>query len=173
MKDKEEQFMQAYTVKEVSEIIDVPAGTIRHWEKSLPGILVIQRDEKGARYYTDFEINILKNIKAMRDKGLQFNVIRQVLEQSEPSTTVPIESVPTMTQSEAVQTIRDMHNALEHLQNHIQNTIQKEVQRQVASASERIESNLERRDQLLMKTLREIQETKKIINKKKWWQFWK
>ena len=68
---KDNQILRAYSIKEVSRKINVPAGTIRQWEKDLNGVLAIPRSKQGSRFYTEVEIAILKRIKEMRDKNLR------------------------------------------------------------------------------------------------------
>jgi DNA-binding transcriptional MerR regulator len=77
---KMNQFMKAYTIKEVSKQINVPSGTIRQWEKDLEGLLIIPRTRQGARFYTDKEIDLLKNIKQMRSKNLSKDMIRELMQ---------------------------------------------------------------------------------------------
>lgn len=76
---KDNQILRAYSIKEVSRRINVPAGTIRQWEKDLNGILVIPRSKQGARFYTEVEISVLKRIKEMRDKNLSKEIIKDML----------------------------------------------------------------------------------------------
>ncbi|MCM3584477.1 MerR family transcriptional regulator [Mesobacillus maritimus] len=73
------QFMKAYTIKEVSKKINVPSGTIRQWEKDLNGLLAIPRTRQGARFYTDKEIKLLENVKQMRSKNLSKDMIRELM----------------------------------------------------------------------------------------------
>ncbi|WP_026582179.1 MerR family transcriptional regulator [Bacillus sp. J33] len=74
------QYMKAYTIKEVSKMLNVPPGTLRQWEKDLNGILLIPRSKQGARFYTDHEINLLEKVKQMRDKNLSKEMIRDLLQ---------------------------------------------------------------------------------------------
>lgn len=74
------QIIRAYSIKEVSKMINTPTGTIRQWEKDLEGLLVIPRTQQGARYYTDDEINILNKIKEMRHQNISKGMIRTLLE---------------------------------------------------------------------------------------------
>lgn len=74
------QLLRAYSIKEVSQIINIPTGTIRQWEKDLNGLLVIPRTQQGARYYTDNEIKILNKIKEMRAQRVSKGMIRSLLE---------------------------------------------------------------------------------------------
>jgi len=60
----------------------------------------------------------------------------------------------------------------------------KQIEESIEQHNERVEKRLEARDENLMKTLREIQEAKKLMqeyreeiaaakeNKKPWWKFW-
>ncbi|MBY0121715.1 MerR family transcriptional regulator [Bacillus sp. S/N-304-OC-R1] len=82
------QFVKAYTIKEVSKMINIPAGTLRQWEKDLDDLLVIPRSKQGARFYSDREIQLLEKIKQMRTKNLSKEMIRELLQQhlhSEPA----------------------------------------------------------------------------------------
>lgn len=143
MNEENRNFMQAYNVADVSKMINVPSGTIRQWEKSLEGVVEIPRDEKGARYYTDFEIDILRKVKIMREKGLVFDVIREVLNQSEgPRSQVPIPSVPVMNQSEAIQAIHGLQEAVRALSEHVELIVQQEVRKEVATASEHLSEQI-------------------------------
>lgn len=74
------QILRAYSIKEVSKMINTPTGTIRQWEKDLDGLLVIPRTQQGARYYTDEEIKILNKIKEMREQNVSKGMIRSLLE---------------------------------------------------------------------------------------------
>src|SRR5690606_34709263 len=59
--------------------LSVPSGTLKQWEKDLDGLLVIPRSKQGARFYTDYEINLLKTVKQMRDKNLSQKMIRELM----------------------------------------------------------------------------------------------
>ncbi|PLR78488.1 hypothetical protein CU633_05730 [Bacillus sp. V3-13] len=74
------QDTRTYTIKEVSEQIQVPPRTIRQWEKDMDGLLVIPRTKQGARFYTEYEIDLLITIKQMREENLGKELIRGLLE---------------------------------------------------------------------------------------------
>ncbi len=74
------QIVRAYSIKEVSQKLNIPTGTIRQWEKDLSGILDIPRTQQGARYYTDHEIKTLAKIKEMREQNVSKGMIRSLLE---------------------------------------------------------------------------------------------
>ncbi|KON88369.1 hypothetical protein AF332_17200 [Sporosarcina globispora] len=74
------QYMKAYTIKEVSKMLNVPPGTLRQWEKDLNGLLLIPRSKQGARFYTNHEIELLDKVKQMRDKNLGKEMIRELMQ---------------------------------------------------------------------------------------------
>ncbi|KAA9014057.1 MerR family transcriptional regulator [Niallia endozanthoxylica] len=74
------QLTRAYSIKEVSQILNTPNGTIRQWEKDLNGLLKIPRTQQGARYYTENEIKILNKVKEMREQNVPKGMIRSLLE---------------------------------------------------------------------------------------------
>lgn len=148
----EGQFMKAYSIKEVQEITKVPSGTIRQWEKDLEGIFNVPRDENRNRYYTDFEIDMIKKIKQMRDKNLSIAMIKDLMkkhsETLEDDSQFPIvqPSVPQMSQSEAISTLKEIQVALKsfeefkeqvktEIRNEVRNEILTEVTKQIAATS--------------------------------------
>ncbi|WP_084786674.1 MerR family transcriptional regulator [Bacillus tuaregi] len=74
------QILRAYSIKEVSQILNIPTGTIRQWEKDLNGLLKIPRTQQGARYYTENEIKLLNKVKEMREQNVPKGMIRTLLE---------------------------------------------------------------------------------------------
>ncbi|WP_100408490.1 MerR family transcriptional regulator [Bacillus solitudinis] len=205
------EFLEAYMIKEVSEMIGVPVGTLRQWESDFKGIIEIPRDSKGARYYTDFEIETLKHIKIMRDRKLSKDVIRELLEKKgkvkgvDSISLIPQPYVPQMKQSEAVETLQSIKEMMsgfeefkgslikelrEEIRQEVRKDIIEEVCKEIASSSEdqkeliqkntlatseqledvsgalremekRYESEMKRRDEVLMENMRLLQEMKK------------
>jgi DNA-binding transcriptional MerR regulator len=152
----EGQFMKAYSIKEVQQITKVPSGTIRQWEKDLEGVFNVPRDENRNRYYTDFEIDMIKKIKQMRDKNLGIAMIKDLMkkhsETLEDDSQFPIvqPSVPQMSQDEAISTLKEIQVALKsfekfkeqvkteirnEVRNEIRNEILTEVTKQIAATS--------------------------------------
>lgn len=60
-----------YRIREVSELIGVAQSTLRYWESAFPR-LTPSRNEKGTRFYTPKDIELLRQIKYLvHDKGLK------------------------------------------------------------------------------------------------------
>ncbi|SHJ45213.1 MerR family transcriptional regulator [Tepidibacter formicigenes] len=70
--------MDIYNITQVSEILDIKETTLKRWEKDFD-FLKIPRDLVGHRYYANEHIEILKNIKELKDEGANTNIINKVL----------------------------------------------------------------------------------------------
>ncbi|MCX8064843.1 MAG: MerR family transcriptional regulator [Candidatus Hydrogenedentes bacterium] len=62
-----EKLEKVYTIKEVSELTGVPIYKIRQWEKKVKRLKPHRHPKNNWRYYTDKEINTIKNIKRLLD----------------------------------------------------------------------------------------------------------
>src|SRR6476660_591023 len=71
--------MRTFTLKEVSKKINVKPATLKKWEEELEEYLEIQRTKQGARIYSQVEIDLLLEIKALHDKRLNTTMILQTL----------------------------------------------------------------------------------------------
>ncbi len=56
-----------FKIGEVSEMLGIPASTLRFWEKSFPQIKPL-KTKKGDRLYTPKDIEVLKNIHYLSHK---------------------------------------------------------------------------------------------------------
>lgn len=82
-----------YKIGEVSELLNIEQHTLRYLENSLK--IKIRRDERGDRLYTDSDIDTLRLVLKLKEKGLNTTAIRLALEnvEEEPPPPVP-ETVP-------------------------------------------------------------------------------
>lgn len=68
---------QYYKIKDVSEIIEVPASTLRFWEKEFD-CLCPRRSATNLRYYTPQDIQTLRIISfLLRDRGLKLEAAKE------------------------------------------------------------------------------------------------
>lgn len=154
MKD-EGQYFRPYSIKEVSNFLDIREGTLRQWETDFPDILIIPRDERNYRYYTEIEIDTLKKIKELRDKDLSIKAIREILSSKtiKSSETAIQPTVQTMTQNEVIETLKNIQNTLDNLpavkeviiseiKEEIRNDIKEEVRREAAAALQTVTAPL-------------------------------
>lgn len=66
-----------YYISEAAKKVQVESHVLRYWEEELE--LPIRRNEMGHRCYTEQDIRQLKEIKQLKEQGLQLKAIRTVL----------------------------------------------------------------------------------------------
>lgn len=67
-----------YTISDAAKMVKVESHVLRYWEDELA--LEIPRNEMGHRYYTQREIDVFCQIRALKDRGFQLKAIKDVLE---------------------------------------------------------------------------------------------
>lgn len=77
-----------YKIGEVSEMLNIEQHTLRYLENSLK--IKIKRDERGDRLYTDSDIDTLRLVLKLKEKGLNTTAIRLALENSEEEDHIPV-----------------------------------------------------------------------------------
>lgn len=70
-----------FKIGEVSEMLDIEQHTLRYLENSLK--LRIKRDERGDRQYTESDLETIKLVMKLKDKGLNTTAIKMALENAE------------------------------------------------------------------------------------------
>ena len=76
----EERF---YKIGEVAEMLGIEQHTLRYLENSLK--LKINRNERGDRLYTDSDLDTLRLVLQLKNKGLNTTAIKLALENTEES----------------------------------------------------------------------------------------
>ena len=66
-----------YYISEAAKKVQVESHVLRYWEEELE--LPIMRNEMGHRCYTEKDIRQLKEIKQLKEQGLQLKAIRTIL----------------------------------------------------------------------------------------------
>lgn len=65
-----------YTIKETSQLLDIPATTLRYYDKI--GLLpFVERRESGYRMFTEKDIEMLQLIECLKLAGMTLSDIRQ------------------------------------------------------------------------------------------------
>lgn len=65
-------------ISEAAKQVQVETHVLRYWEEELQ--LPIKRNEMGHRYYTREDVNQFKEIKLLKEQGLQLKAIRTILQ---------------------------------------------------------------------------------------------
>jgi len=66
-----------YMISEASKRVDVEAHVLRYWQKELA--LPISRNEMEQRYYKESDIELLKKVKHLKERGFQLKAIKMLL----------------------------------------------------------------------------------------------
>ncbi|WP_246040361.1 DUF3967 domain-containing protein [Ectobacillus funiculus] len=157
---------KAYWNNEVAERLEMGKSTLRRWclELEKQGYM-FTKGEQDSRAFLEQDVLLLEKIKKLQSEGSKLeNAIKQVLSEREQ---LPLTPVDTPRSPEL-----DFSTEREKLK---QELLQ-EIKQELLGTEQRILERLEKRDQLLIQHVREIQETKRMVaavQEKKWWEFWK
>lgn len=66
-----------YLISDAAKQVNVEAHVLRYWEEELG--LPIKRNELGHRFYTQSDVERFREIKSMKERGLQLKAIRMIL----------------------------------------------------------------------------------------------
>lgn len=67
-----------YLISDAAKMVEVESHVLRYWEEELQ--LPIKRNELGHRYYTPADIEQFKEIKELKESGMQLKAIRMTLQ---------------------------------------------------------------------------------------------
>ena len=79
-----------YMISDASKLVEVESHVLRYWEEELE--LPIARNEMGHRYYTEDDIQLLKHIKKLKERGYQLKAIKMDI--SEKTEVISREETP-------------------------------------------------------------------------------
>ena len=155
--------MKIYSSKDVAKRLSVESVTVRKYAQMLEEQgYEFKRDNNNWRQYSEDDIEYLKHILSMRKMG-------KSLDES-------IEHIASLYRVNM--SIRKPDITLQEKENQLVEFMknQQEFNRKILDRLEAQEQRQNDRDQNLMRTLNELQESKKQIaakSQKRWWQFWK
>lgn len=68
---------KTYLISDAAKQVQVETHVLRYWEEELG--LPIKRNKLGHRYYTSSDVEFFKEVKRMKDTGLQLKAIRMYM----------------------------------------------------------------------------------------------
>ena len=77
-------------ISEAAKQVQVESHVLRYWEEELQ--LPIKRNDMGHRYYTMEDVKQFKEIKMLKEQGLQLRAIKNILQKENTQTDKPEES---------------------------------------------------------------------------------
>ena len=66
-----------YLISDAAKQVEVESHVLRYWEEELG--IPIKRNELGHRYYTSEDVERIREIKRLKEQGLQLKAIRMIL----------------------------------------------------------------------------------------------
>lgn len=174
---------RAFWTKEVSEMLEVGDSTLRKWCIALEKEgYTFTKGVRNSRAFIKKDIVVLEDIKLLlQESGMNLESTVKVTLSKHHSENMTgndsnnAERTPLVLQENGSKI--SGNTSIEYLK--VQEQLLERVERIERSHEERlknIEEKLDYRNKLLLETLQEIQDTKKIIavtKEKKWWGFWK
>lgn len=76
------QAEKMYLISDAAKQVQVETHVLRYWEEELA--LPIKRNELGHRYYTEEDIARFKEVRDLKEQGLQLKAIRSLLNRTNP-----------------------------------------------------------------------------------------
>ena len=68
---------KTYLISDAAKQVQVESHVLRYWEEELG--LPIKRNKLGHRYYTEDDVEFFREVKKMKDNGLQLKAIRMYM----------------------------------------------------------------------------------------------
>lgn len=78
-------------ISDAAKEVKVESHVLRYWEEELH--LPIKRNELGHRYYTEEDVERFKQIKGMKERGLQLKAIKMILKDGKLDMLVPKDGI--------------------------------------------------------------------------------
>lgn len=66
-----------YLISDAAKKVEVESHVLRYWEEELG--IPIKRNELGHRYYTQEDVECFKEVKSLKEQGLQLKAIRMIV----------------------------------------------------------------------------------------------
>lgn len=76
-----------YIISDASKMLKVESHVLRYWEEELD--ISIPRNEMGHRYYTENHINLLKNVRDLKEQGYGLRTIKLMITEPQDMKKLP------------------------------------------------------------------------------------
>lgn len=82
-----------YKIREVAEILNLPASTLRFWESRFT-VIKPRRNDKGTRYYTPDDIDKIRMIYYLvKEKGLKLDAAQEEIKRNHDGVSKRFEAI--------------------------------------------------------------------------------
>lgn len=190
-----------YSASEVYKRLGISDSTLRKYMEVLQREgFAVKKDNRGRRQYTEHDVIVIeKLIEISKHDGMTLEKAAKMIaqrleianqnaetEESQETDLIPLHIQQQLQQQYSVMA-QEMNQSILAMEERLSEQVKQsneEIKVSIEEHNERVEKRLEARDETLMKTLREIQEAKKLMQeyreevaaakekKKPWWRFW-
>lgn len=102
-----------YMISDAARLVEVESHVLRYWEEELE--LPIARNEMGHRYYTEDDIQLLKHIKKLKERGYQLKAIKMDISEN-GELIPPEETLPPSVKREKTEVLNDNAEKMQQFQ---------------------------------------------------------
>ncbi len=102
-----------YMISDAAKLVEVESHVLRYWEEELE--LPIARNEMGHRYYTEDDIQLLKHIKKLKERGYQLKAIKMDISEN-GELIPPEETLPPAVKREKTEVINSNAEKMQQFQ---------------------------------------------------------
>ncbi|AOM14225.1 DUF3967 domain-containing protein [Bacillus thuringiensis] len=190
-----------YSASEVYRRLGISDSTLRKYMEVLQREgFAVKKDNRGRRQYTEYDVMVIEKLTELsKHDGMTLEKAAKMIaqrleianpnaetEESQETDLIPFHIQQQLQQQYSVMT-REMNQSMLEMEKRLSEQAKQsneEIKASVEAHNERVEKRLEVRDETLMKTLRELRETKRMMQefrdevaatkekKKTWWKFW-
>lgn len=103
-----------YKIREVAEILNIPASTLRFWENQFT-IIKPKRNEHGTRFYTPSDIETIKMVHFLvKEKGLKLDAAQEQIRHNHSGVSRKHKAIERLKSIRSE--LQNMLNAVNHIQ---------------------------------------------------------
>ena len=104
-----------FSIKEVAALLGEPETTLRYWQDEFPEIIKPSRNERGARFYKESDIENVRMIQYfVRDNGLTLDGVRKKLKNNKESAEKQAKAVLILKKMKAE--LKDLSDAMDRVE---------------------------------------------------------
>ena len=158
------------TITEIAKETGIPDSTCRRYLTQFSDFFVLKGGSRQKKY-EDKAVPVLLRIQQLFSEGLIKEEIEKTLSTEFPLV-VEIDEEKERVSSPQVPTLP----TAEYIEQMVGQIVEKRVKEENTRVMKYLDERLNKHDELLLQTIRAIQESKKELaatQQKKWWQFWK
>ena len=155
-----------YIISDASKMLGVESHVLRYWEEELN--VSIPRNEMGHRYYTENHINLLKNVRDLKDQGYSLRTIKMMLtDPDRQDGNKGMVMTPAMQQNRRLEVSEPSGSKMEQFQEIMDKVVAKAMKQQTAQLGKEVSGHVSETVLKEMNYLMRIQDEKEEERYKK------